>query len=64
MRKCSHCGKEMSEGYCIADGMEYYCSDRCRREHISDEEYDKLYIENLAYYTEWEEDDIYMGEEG
>ncbi len=26
-RKCSHCGKEMSAGYCIRGGEEYYCSD-------------------------------------
>ena len=62
MRVCSHCGKEMSSGYCIADGIEYYCSEKCLHEHYTEDEYFELHNENLAYYTEWEETDVYLGE--
>ena len=27
MRTCSECSKLMTEGYCIDNGCEYYCSD-------------------------------------
>ena len=29
VRKCNICGKEMAQGYCINDGLEYYCSEEC-----------------------------------
>ena len=67
MRKCSICGNEMSSGYYVEDGYlnengaEYYCSDECLYSVYTEEEYQEMYEEELAYYTEWEEDDIYMG---
>ena len=56
-RICSHCGKEMSEGYCINGGEEYYCSDDCLHEHMTQEEYLELYDDGNgdSYYTEWED---------
>ena len=69
MRKCSICGEEMSSGYYVEDGYlnengaEYYCSDECLYSVYTEEEYQEMYEEGQAYYTEWEEDDIYMGEE-
>lgn len=58
-RKCSHCGKEMTSGYCIEGGMEYYCSDDCLHAHMTQEEFLELYAngDGDSYYTEWEDDD-------
>ena len=55
MRICSNCDKEMTEGYCIADGLEYYCSDECLHKHISKEDYIEMYENNNAYWTTWDE---------
>ena len=56
-RKCSHCGKEMSVGYCVHGGEEYYCSDDCLHEHYSEEEYLALYDDGNgdSYWTEWDD---------
>lgn len=56
-RICSHCGKPMKEGYCIENGLEYYCSDECLYKHYTEEEYNKLYDDGNgdSYYTEWED---------
>lgn len=55
-RICSECGKEMTEGYCIENGLEYYCSDECLHKNISEEEYNRLYDDGYGdtYWTEWE----------
>jgi len=58
MRICTECGKEMTEGYCIFDGLEYYCSKECLHKHWIEAEYIELYNKGDAYWTEWEEDDI------
>lgn len=50
---CSHCGADMSEGYCIGDGESYYCSDECLEANIEKQEYEKMYKEGDAYWTEW-----------
>lgn len=56
-RRCSHCHKIMTEGYCIESGEEYYCSDECLHEHYTDEEYLELYDEGDGdtYWTQWGE---------
>lgn len=54
IRICSHCGADMSEGYCIGDGEDYYCSDECLEANMSREEYDELVADDNAYWTEWE----------
>ena len=57
-RVCSECGKKMTEGYCIDNGLEYYCSDECLHKNISEEEYERLYDNGNgdSYWTEWEVD--------
>lgn len=59
MRKCSKCNKPMKEGYVIADGEEYYCSDECLYSKYSEEEYLELYDDGNgdSYWTEWEEEE-------
>jgi hypothetical protein len=54
-RICSECGREMIEGYCIENGLEYYCSDECLHKNMTQEEYLELYNdgEGDSYYTEW-----------
>lgn len=56
-RICSECGKEMTEGYCIDNGMEYYCSNECLHKNYTEEEYNDLYDNGNGdtYWTSWEE---------
>lgn len=42
-RICSECGKEMSEGFVINNGMEYFCCEECLHKHYSHEEYLEMY---------------------
>ena len=46
----------MNQGYVINDGEEYYCDDECLWAWYSEEEYDELCQQGLAYWTEWEEE--------
>ena len=57
-RFCNNCGKYITRGYVIENGMEYYCSDDCLHTIYTEEEYLKLYNdgEGDSYYTEWEDD--------
>ena len=57
-RICDHCGKRMTEGYCIDDGRGHYCSDECLHYHYSDEEFEQMYAdgEGTSYYTTWDEE--------
>lgn len=54
-RTCSECGKEMTEGYVIDNGMEYYCNAECLAKHYTDEEWADLYATGDSYWTSWEE---------
>lgn len=54
-RICDCCETEMQSGYVIADGLEYYCSYDCLSRAYSDEGYDQLCQDGLAYWTEWED---------
>ena len=58
-RICSECGKEMKAGYCINNGMEYFCSDDCLHKHYSEEEYLEMYDDGNgdSYWTEWDYDE-------
>ena len=59
MRKCTHCGKPMSEGYYA--GGDYYCSEDCLHTVYTDAEWLDLCDDGEAddfYYTEWELDDV------
>ena len=53
VRICSECGKEMEQGYCLYDGDQYYCSDKCLNKNYSNAKYKILYKCGLAYYSEW-----------
>ena len=53
VRRCSECGRVMYEGYCVDDGMEYYCSDECLEKHFTAEEWEQAYDEGWGYWTEW-----------
>lgn len=57
LRVCSDCGKIMNEGFCIENGLEYYCSDECLHKHYTEDEYLKMYDDGNgdSYYTEWED---------
>ena len=58
MRVCSNCGCNMSDGYCVDDGEEYYCSDRCLyADGYTEQQKDVDYENGHIYWTEWEEDD-------
>lgn len=59
VRRCEICGKIITEGYCIADGQAYYCSDECLHKHYTQEEFDAMYAdgEGDSYWTEWEPED-------
>ena len=55
-RECDECGKQMTEGYVIENGLSYFCTETCLHIHISEEEFLKLYAdgEGDSYWTEWE----------
>lgn len=57
-RYCDECGELMWDGYCIENGMEYYCSDECLHKHYTEEEWDEMYDEGNgdSYYTDWYEE--------
>ncbi|MBP3587090.1 MAG: hypothetical protein J6J29_06280 [Paludibacteraceae bacterium] len=57
-RICDHCGKRMTEGYCIDDGREHYCSDECLHHYYSDEDFEQMYADGkgTSYYTIWDEE--------
>lgn len=57
LRECSECGKGMTEGYCIDNGLEYYCSEECLHKHYTEEEYLEMYDNGNgdSYWTMWEE---------
>lgn len=56
-RYCGICGREMWAGFynegLVIEYHIYYCSEECRRHDMTDEEYNKLYDDNLMFYTEW-----------
>ena len=58
-RICSECGKKMKAGYCINNGMEYFCSEDCLHKHYSEEEYLEMYDDGNgdSYWTEWDDDE-------
>jgi hypothetical protein len=55
IRICDNCHKIMNQGYCIDDGLEYYCSDVCLNTKYSEEEYNGFYTQGYAYYTTWDD---------
>lgn len=59
MRICNECKKKMNKGYCIENGLEYYCTDECLHKHYTEEEFLNMYNdgEGDSYYTEWESEE-------
>ena len=56
-RTCHICGKKnLTSGFCIDDGLYYYCSEKCLSFDFTEEEYLQAYEEDWAYYTEWEDE--------
>lgn len=53
-RICSSCGRAMTQGFCIDDGEEYYCSDECLHTRYSLIHFLDLYDDDRAYWTQWE----------
>ena len=51
IRVCSVCGNLMYDGYMIID--DYACQDNCKAQLVTDEEFEKLFLSDEAYYTEW-----------
>ncbi|PHG64077.1 hypothetical protein [Bacillus toyonensis] len=54
-RVCNVCRQGMVEGYCIDDGLAYYCSEECLHKEYTPEEYEEMYEDDYAYWTQWEE---------
>lgn len=52
-RICSACGAMHYEGYYFEDAFVYYCSDECLHSVHTAEEYDEMYEEGYAYWTQW-----------
>ena len=53
VRKCSICGVPVIAGYCVNDGMDYYCSDECLAKVFTEDEWEIVYQTDGGYYTEW-----------
>lgn len=60
-RVCDECHQPMIEGYCINNGDEHYCSEKCLQKHYTEDEWDKMSKddESTSYYTIWYEDSIW-----
>ena len=63
-RKCSKCNVGMNEGFIIANGDEYYCSDNCLHQVYTKEEWNAMTDDDddddgFNYYTEWESNEDY-----
>jgi hypothetical protein len=53
-RVCEICNKYMYEGYCIENGLAYYCSDECLQRHYTKTEWDEMTkCDGDSYWTEW-----------
>lgn len=54
-RICDICGDIMDQGYCVDNGMEYYCSEKCLHTVMTDEEWYELSDgdNSDSYWTHW-----------
>ncbi len=64
-RKCDKCGQGMNEGFCIYEGEEYYCDDKCLYSVYSKSVWEGMYdAEDIgnspSYWTEWEDESEYQ----
>lgn len=58
MRYCNECGRYMTRGYCIENGLEYYCCEECLNKHYTEDEYLSMYNdgEGDSYWTTWDDE--------
>ena len=59
LRVCSICGKYMAEGYILADGNYYACSDECAVKHFGTQEDLDIAVNDMPdenFWTEWEQE--------
>ena len=52
IKVCDQCGKFITEGYIVEDWL-YFCSDECLHKRYTQSQYDALYENDDAYWTEW-----------
>lgn len=50
-RICDECKEEMYDGFVVEDS-EYYCNETCLHKHYTPEQYQEMYEEETAYWTE------------
>ena len=48
---CTECENYSNEYYVIGDGFEYYCSDQCLHKHYTPTEYEEMFEQDNAYWT-------------
>lgn len=59
IRRCDECGAFLMEGFYLETEGLYLCSEECmEKAGISQEEYEELYENDVAYWTEWETSDL------
>lgn len=64
-RRCDHCAGGMNEGFYVEGmGDNYFCSDHCLHSHVSKDDYDEMYWDGTAYWTEWNGDDYEYADVG
>ena len=56
MRKCEHCQCDMNSGHVMFESEFYLCVE-CFNKFYTQEIAQKMYNDDLQYYTEWEEID-------
>jgi len=66
VRKCTHCGKLMDEGFVINNGAAYYCSKECLDAEVGWEEYEKMYEadDSENYWTSWQDECCILDQDG
>lgn len=52
-RICSVCGKAMTSGFVVDDGLEHYCTKKCLQKKYTMKKYDAMYAQGNAYWTQW-----------
>lgn len=55
MRTCDKCGKHMTKGFVVGD--DYFCSEECLFQEMTEQDYLVAYEDGYAYYTEWEDEE-------
>lgn len=50
-RICDECNEKMHDGFVVEDS-EYYCKETCLHKHYTPEQYEEMYEDDTAYWTE------------